>query len=412
MQGSAELSDAAITFLLSAEGEEWVRRAGELPGTERTRLADLTALRRGLSPEQAGAALEQAGLRRRATAKFRHAGLMLFTAAGLQQASGERAAEHRAGRFAGRRALDATCGIGGDALALAGTARRLFALDRDPGRLRLARHNLAACGRTAEFVAADALAPPLAPGVYDAVFCDPGRRGAEGRRIFRPEDFEPPLGAILQRYEAADLAVKVAPGIDYGPLLAGEGDRQVDEVEVVSVRGDVKEAVLWTRGLATPGVRRRASLLGAGVTLTDADAPDACPVTEPQAYIYEPDGAVIRAGLVRPLAALLGLAQIDPQIAYLTGPGAVATPFAQGFAVDEVHPFNLKALNRRLAELRVGVVELKKRGVAMEPEALRPRLKLEGASTRTVIFTRRDSGPIMLICRRLDAPTAPIDRGD
>ena len=205
----------------------------------------------------------------------------------------------------------------------------------------------------------------------------------------------------------------MAPGIGYASLLVGEHDPKVDgEVEIVSLNGDVKEAVLWTRGLATPGVRRRASLLGAGVTLTDADAPDACPVTEPQGYVYEPDGAVIRAGLVRPLAALLGLAQIDPQIAYLTGPRAAPTPFAQGFAVDEVHPFNLKALNRRLAELGVGVVELKKRGVAVEPEALRPRLKLKGTAARTVIFTRRGSDPIMLICHRLDGPAAPIDPGD
>ena len=70
----------------------------------------------------------------------------------------------------------------------------------------------------------------------------------------------------------------------------------VDEVEIVSLAGDVKEAVLWCRGLATPGVRRRATLLPTGATLTDADAPDACPVAPPGRFLYEPDGAVVRAG--------------------------------------------------------------------------------------------------------------------
>jgi len=170
-------------------------------------------------------------------------------------------------------------------------------------------------------------------------------------------------------------------------------------VELVSDHGAVKEAVLWTRGLATPGVRRRATLVDHGVSLTDADAPDSCPLRAPDAFLYEPDGAVIRATLVRPLAHLFGLAQIDPQLAYLTGPRLIATPFARAFQVDEVHPFNLKALNRRLAHLRVGTVELKKRGIALEPEALRPRLKLGGPARRTVIFTRLGADPVMLLCR-------------
>lgn len=393
-----ELSPAVLDFLLGPEGAAALARAAVLPGTERSRLADLTALRRHLPAEVAGAMLKQAGLRRRATAKFARAGAMLFTAAGLQQASAALVAAHRAARFAGQRVADLTCGIGGDALALAATAARLWALDRDPGRLRLARHNLAVHGLDAGFVVADALASPLAFGSYDAVFADPGRRGAEGRRVFDPADYAPPLDALLACYAGIDLAVKVAPGINYA-ALPGAG---IDEVEIVSLAGEVKEAVLWRGSLATPGVRRRATLLPDDATLTDADAPDACPVTAPGAYLYEPDGAVIRAGLVRPLAARLGLAQIDPQIAYLTGPGPLATPFARAFRVEEVHPFNLKALNRRLAALAVGTVELKKRGIALEPEALRPRLKLRGPHTRTVIFTRRGDEPLMIICTAPD----------
>lgn len=394
--GDTTTPDDALGFLLSAEGAHWLAVAAGLPLDERHRLASLSALRRDLPAPLAGAVLEQAALRARGAAKFSRAGQMLFTSDGLQQASGEPVAAHRAARFAGRRAADLTCGIGGDALALARTAARLLASDRDLHRLRIARHNLGVYDRAALFVCADLLALPTAPGGFDAAFCDPGRRGEEGRRIFRPEDYEPPLSAVLAAYATTDLAVKAAPGIDYAPLLA---DGRVAEVEIVSLGGDVKEAVLWTRGLATPGVRRRATLLPAARTLTDSDAPDACPVTPPQAYLYEPDGAVIRAGLVRHLAHTLGLSQIDPQIAYLTGPSPLNTPFARGFLVEEVHPFNLKALNRRLAALGVGTVELKKRGIALEPEALRPRLKLHGPERRTVIFTRRGTQPLMMICR-------------
>jgi hypothetical protein len=397
----SEIPTEIVDFLLCAEGARRLEAAATLPLTEKSRLADLSLLRRTLPPEQAGAVLEQATLRRRGGTKFTRAAAMLFTAAGLQQASAEPVAAHRAARFAGRRVADLTCGIGGDSLALAAPAARLLALDRDPSRLRLARHNLAVYERDAACICADLLASPLRAGSYNAAFCDPGRRGEEGRRIFSPADYEPPLGFILDRYGGIDLAVKVAPGINYTDLMGYDAQYQglVAEVEIVSLQGAVKEAVLWTRGLATPGVGRRATLLPADATLTDADAPDACPVTPPQAYLYEPDGAVIRAGLVRPLAQLLGLAQIDSQIAYLTGPQAIATPFARGFQIDEAHPFNLKLLNRRLAALQVGTVELKKRGIALEPEALRPRLKLHGPAARTIIFTRLGDEPRMFICR-------------
>jgi hypothetical protein len=290
---------------------------------------------------------------------------------------------------------DLTCGIGGDALALAAGAGRTLAADRDPARLLLARHNLAVYVVAAEVVVMDLLHPAVAFDADWALFIDPGRRSAGGARIFDPAAYEPPLAAIQARYAGLDRALKVAPGIDYAALP------WADEVEIVSLAGEVKEAVLWGRGLATPGVQRRATLLPAGATLTDADAPDACPVAPPGPFFYEPDGAVVRAGLVRPLAARLGLWQIDPQIAYLSGDQAVASPFLRGFAVEEAHPFNLKRLTRRLAALGVGTVELKGRGVAWEPEALRPRLKLHGPASRTVIFTRLGADPWMFLCTPL-----------
>ncbi len=379
-------------FLLSPAGQHWLAVAHALPSGPAHQMANLAYLRRDLTLDQAGAVWEQVELRRHATTKFTRAATMLFTAEALQQASGEPVARHKAARFAGHAVADLTCGIGGDTLALAAVAARCVAADRDPARLLLARHNCAVYEVAVQAVQMDAMIPALGDLAGWAVFADPGRRTG-GSRHFDPATYAPPLDGLHARYAATDLAIKVAPGIDYSVLP------WADEVEIVSLGSDVKEALLWTRGLATPGIRRRATLLPAGSTLTNADAPDACPLLPPAAYLYEPDGAVIRAGLVRPLAVLLNLSQIDPQIAYLTGPAAVTTPFARGFAVDEVHPFNLKALNRRLQELAVGTVELKKRGIALEPEALRPRLKLRGPNIRTIIFTRIGSDPWMLICR-------------
>ena len=418
--------ERAADFLLSEAAQPYLEQAAAFSLTPAYSLANLARLRSTLSPELAAAVLEQATLRQKAVSKFDRAAQMLFTADALQQASGQLPARHRARRFAGLRVADLTCGIGGDATAIAQVAAQTIATERDKVRLRFARHNLAAYGCAAHFIQSDALQPPFDISRVDAVFADPSRRG-ESRRVFNPSDYQPPLGSLYHLYGSRNLALKVAPGIDYAAL------GWPAEVEIVSVSGDVKEAVLWTGDLANNilanniplpaggagggaesrnthplptspigggvGLLCRATLLPAGDTITNADAPDECAVAPAGRYLYEPDGAVIRAGLVRNLAALLGLWQLDPQIAYLSSDAPVSTPFARRFAVEQAAPFSLKSLTARLRELGVGIAEIKKRGLDIDPDALRLRLKLHGPDTRTVILTRVGSQPMMYICQ-------------
>jgi len=384
-------------FLLSDEGTGWLERAARLPGTAASHLADLSALRRHLAPDQAAAVLEQVRLRARAAARFERAGQMLFTDAGLQQTTHPAVAARRAERFRGHAwVADLGCGLGGDTLALARVAAGVLAVDRDPIRLLFARHNAGVygLGDRISFVQADALAAPFAPQDL-TVYCDPGRRTAAGRRTFQPEDYEPPLSRLWERLAGtAGLAIKVGPGIPYETLP------WADEVEIVSLDGQVREATLWCGALATPGVRRRATLLPAGATVTDAQSAAGCPVRPAGTHLYEPDGAVIRAGLVRQVGTLLGLWQLERRIAYLSGNEQVVSPFVQGFEVLEQLPFGLKPLRRRLRELGVGVLEIKKRGVALDPDDFRRRLQLRGRESRTLILTRIGDRPVAFICRR------------
>ncbi len=385
-----------VQFLLSDEGASWLERAASLPCTPASHLADLSYLRRHLSPERAAAVLEQVQLRARAASRFERADQMLFTDAGLQQSTHPAVAAHRAERFRGRPwVADLGCGLGSDTAALAQVAGGVLALDRDAVRLSCARHNarIHGVGERTTFVQADVLSPPLCPSRL-SVFADPGRRTAAGRRTFRPDDYEPPLSPLWERWREADgLAIKVAPGIPYTALL------WANEAEAVSLQGQVKEITLWCGDLATPGVHRRATLLPSGATITDVEPQD-CPVKAVGRYLYEPDGAVIRAGLVRHAGAALGLWQLDARIAYLSGDEPLASPMVQGFEVEEQLAFGLKSLRRRLRELGVGVLEIKKRGMALEPDVFRRRLKLSGNESKTLILTRIGDKPVALLCQR------------
>jgi hypothetical protein len=324
-------------------------------------------------------------LRRRARSKVDEPARWLFTDAALQQATSAPVARSRARRFAGRDVHDVTCSVGVDLAALVPVAGRCVGSDVDPVRLAMAAHNVP----RAVLVRADALRP-VSRGA--AVFADPGRRDAAGRRRWRATDFLPPLDELAAAWPGADLAVKCAPGVDFDTLPWS------GEVELVSLDGQVREACLWTGELATPGLRRRATVLrsnGTEWTITDAD-PDSCAVVEPCEWLVDPDGAVVRAGLVRHYAARFGLSQLDERIAYLTGDEP--PPGVRAFRVLEFGHYSEKSLRQTLRRREVGRLEILVRGLDVDPNTLRPRLKLTGPHEATAVLTRIGRTPTAFVC--------------
>jgi hypothetical protein len=185
--------------------------------------------------------------------------------------------------------------------------------------------------------------------------------------------------------------VKVAPGIDYDVLAPDV------EVEVVSLRGDVKEAIIWA-GDVRRGARRTATLLPSGAVLTDEAVPP--PVVRPPGrFLLEPDGAVVRAHLVAQLAAGVGGWLLDETIAYVSADEPVPTPFGTWYEVFESLPFGLKQLRSALRAYDAGPIVVKKRGTAVQPEALRKQLKLTGSREVTVVLTRSAGRQIALIAQ-------------
>jgi len=383
-------------FLLSPDGSARLDQLTDTPITPQNHLALASDLRQEVTPGQAHALLETALLRQRAAEKFSRASQMFFTRPALEQASSEVVSAYRSARYAAagfRRVADLGCSVGGDALSLAAGAH-VIGIDRDRLRLHMARENVGVYGRENRFHPLLADLYDLPPLAVDALFFDPGRRDERGRRLYSVDDYRPPL-SLLERWLPAvpHAAVKVSPGIDYTELPAGA------EVEFISVSGEVKEAVLWF-GALDGGVQRRATLLPAGDSLTSADdTGESVPVQPPGDYLYEPDGAVIRAHLVEALAQRLGAAKIDDDIAYLTANNAQPTPFARCFAVDEALPFHLKRLRHALRRRGVGRVTIKKRGSPLEPETLQRRLRLEGEGHVILFLTHVQGEPYVLIGR-------------
>jgi hypothetical protein len=382
-----------VAYLASDAGRDAVAGAADLAGGDR--LTAVQTLRARLG-ERAAPVLETALLQQRVRGRVPDG--WLLTADAAEQATAAPVAAHRAARLAGRDVHDVTCSVGAELAALRHTASRLVGSDLDPVRLAMARVNVPGVA----LVRADALAPVTRGTVLVA---DPARRTAAGRRTWRPADFTPPLDELATTPH--DLVVSTAPGLD--PALAP----WAGEVEIVSLDGRVREAALWSPGLATAG--RRATVLstrGAGFALTDAEDDD-CPVAPVGEWIVDPDGAVVRAGLVRHYGARHGLWRLDEHLAYLSGD--TPPPGVRAFRVLEHGRYTEKALRATLRRRDVGRVEILVRGLDVDPNALRPRLRPAGSREATVVLARLATGPEAYVCEAVwdagaDRVSAASDR--
>lgn len=392
-------------------------RDGDYTATDTLKLAERLRAE-GYAPAVVNSVLTQLKLRTQAEAKFGpFVDQMIFTDAGLQQATALQVAAHHARRFirAGvDEVIDLGAGLGADALAIAGIDMPVTAVEIDETTAAATTINLMPFPHATVEVA-DATEwvehNPVAEGTVRGYWLDPARRKTLSHgtvRIFDPEAFSPPLSFV----EAlADTGY--ALGVKLGPALSHNVIPDNAEAQWVSLHGSVVEAVLWFNMAQRSDVRRAGLVITASGTAeltaaTDFGGSPTVPVAGIEGatgYLYEPDGAIIRAGLVTdvmvehfmdddPSDAQAGR-QLDEHIAYFCSDAYVSTPFATAYQIVEVLPYKIKTLRRYMKEHGVTRLDIKKRGVDVSPEELR-RTLMQGLNSKkptagqhlTLVLTR------------------------
>jgi SAM-dependent methyltransferase len=385
------LSDISLPFGLTEDA-----LAAAMSEEDPESLTAASRMRTRYGSELAAAALTQAALRRQAKAKFGDAALeMFFTRAGLEQATRPEVADHHAQRFlrAGvRRVVDLGCGIGSDSMAFARGGLDVVAVDIDPVTAAIAQANLAGSAEVICADASDVAEQLITPGV--GVFCDPARRNDHGR-VWRVEDFLPAWSIVMDLLDGERTA-----GIKLGPGLPHSLIPQAVEAEWITHRGETVELGLWAGRGSSAGRRSALIMPDARLTVTDAPPPA---VRDLGRYLYEPAGAVIRASAIPDLGNQLGAGLLHPQVAYLTSDQLSDTPFATAFEVRQRLPFHLKVLRGWVREAEIGVLEIKKRGIDVDPADLRRRLRLAGPNTATLVISPTPKAAIAAVVRRAPA---------
>ncbi|HMB70119.1 MAG TPA: hypothetical protein VKU85_12440 [bacterium] len=371
-----------LRFLASDEAFALRRELAAPPATpEPDPLRLVTALRGRVSGELARALAEQVLLERRAFAKFPDPTLLLLERVALEQATSPAIATfHAAALPRGARVVDLGCGLGADARAFARAGHAVVAVDRDPARAFLARHNLevafAEGAAGALVVAGDATALP-ARG--DVLFADPDRRRGRGR-TFALRDTSPDAATIRGLLPRFARALVKAP-----PAIPDEDVPRDASVDFLSEGGECREALLRFGEGAEPG-RVRAVLAATGETRTVPPGPRAR-VASPGAFLLDPDPALRRAGGVDGLAEELDAGRVAPDVTYLFAAAAPRTPWARAYRVLEVFAYRKRDLDRRLAADPPRELVVKQRGAGIaEADVRRGVPRSADGPARTVIL--------------------------
>ena len=363
---------------------------------------------------------------------------MFFTRLALEQATDQWVAAYKAGRFPqGAPLADLCCGLGGDLLSL---VRRgsVWAVDRNPVMTILAEANVAAvrdsvthytatenrgdayAQSAVKFDAADVTEVAGSLADVTAWHIDPDRRPA-GRRTTKLE-LHDPGPEILERLLTAcpNAAIKLAPAADLPESMWREA-----ELEWISRGRQCRQLVAWFGKLSQHPGRRRATIVKqtasedihtapsateAKVTTFVGEANVECPpASQVGRYVFEPDAAVLAAKLEGALAAEHGLSALSASAAYFTADSPCDCEALACFEVLEVMPYRVKTLRQWLAARGIGRLEVKKRGVPLDPQQVRQELltSRSGAEEVTLLLARIQGKVTAILAKRVGIISSP-----
>ncbi|MCH2201968.1 MAG: hypothetical protein MK102_08355 [Fuerstiella sp.] len=362
-------------------------------------LAVQDKLRMTFDPELVRAALTLHEARSRAKGVLPRAERLWLTVTGLQQCTHPAVATYKAERFPENvSVMDLCCGIGSDAAALA-RHRMVTALDCNETMLQRCQWNLDIWDCPAQdLVLKDARNVSLSGQMIHA---DPDRRLGRIRPVKRLEQYCPNLDWMQGvTRTAAGGAIKIGSAANFMQKFPG------CEIELVSLHGECREATVWFGQLAATE-QFRATVLPSGETIAgDPLGARANFAVQPARYLFDPDPAVVRSGLLDGVCEKLNLERLDDEEEYLTSDECPDSSFITGFEVIAVLPNSPKRLRQHLRAAPASYYEIKCRHMSIDAASVARQLPTGGTEPRVIFFLRNCGKTRIVIAKRVQRQMA------
>lgn len=351
-------------------------------------------LRDAFDDDLVRAALSVHEARQRAANLLPHADQLWMTRVGLEQCTALAVATHKAKRFSqSANVFDLCCGIGVDACAIAEHSE-VTAIDSAAAMCLRTEWNAAIWGREKNLRTQCADVTHM-HWTDKVLHVDPDRRAESDRPTKRLEFYQPDL-LWMQHVtrEAAGGGIKISPASNFLQKFPG------CEIELISLKGECREATVWFGSLGGEHAFR-ATALPSGESLS-ADPLSAWTNVVPAAaeYIFDPDPAIVRSGLIDVMAEQFSMQRLDAEEEYLTAAEYVSSGFVTGFRIEAVLSGNVRELKQYLRSNPSTHYEIKCRRIPTNADSIRRQLPTGSAAPRVIFFARISGRAAIVVARR------------
>lgn len=349
---------------------------------------------------------------------YRQEGLLMPPALSVEQASSEETArskaqligqrfQERAGSARGQLA-DLTGGMGLDSWAFSQQFEQVQYVEQQEELAKLATHNFRQLGCSNIQVhtsSAETFLNQLEASL-DVLYLDPHRRDETKNKVVLLQDCQPNVVALLPLLlqKSRQVWIKASPMLDIKGAMA-ELQQQVKEVQVVALRGEVKELLFLVESEPTADPLITAVNLTAegrkeSFSFHYSEEGNAAPaVGMPQSYLYDPGAAVRKAGAFKLPAVRFGLQKLHPHSHLYTADQFVPEFPGRSFRLVGLSKADKKAVKKLLPQ---GRVHLSVRNFPQKAELLLKKLGLqEGGEHYLFATTLADGKPQLILCEKL-----------
>ena len=325
----------------------------------------------------------------------------------MEQCSSEVTALYKASLVEGKTFADLTGGFGIDCSFLSRRFKKADYVERQAELCELAKHNFPLLGLNIEVHNEDGVEYLKRMDPVDCLFLDPARRDGHGGKTVAISDCEPDVSMLedLLVEKAKTVMVKLSPMLDLS--LALKTLKNVREVHVVSVNNECKELLLI---LQKQSISSEVSIhcehivndLHQHFVFTqEQERISDCPLTsQVEAYLYEPNASILKAGAYRSLTQSYEVKKLHPSSHLYTSSHFIEDFPGRRFQVEAVSGFGKKELKTFLQGMEKANLTI--RNFPSSVADLRKRLKLkEGGEDYIFATTLADESKILIRCKKV-----------
>lgn len=317
----------------------------------------------------------------------------------LEQSSSEQTALYKSSLIEkDSSVVDLTGGFGIDDFYFAKRARHVVHCELNSALSEIVRHNSNILGASnITFYDGNGLSYLETIKQTDVIYIDPSRRATSGR-VFLLEDCEPNVVESLDKLlsKADRIIIKAAPLLDIDAAL--KQLKHVSEVHVVSLNNECKELLFVIDKKHAGQTLIKCAVLKNGTEIFEFpyQVEKAVEISyHPFAkYLYEPDAALLKAGLFKSIAVKFGISKIHQHSHLYTSENLLPQFPGRSLKINRIQHFKGFSLDKNIKKANVVT-----RNFNQKPDQLKKKFKIQDGGDIFLYFTTDYQNlPVVLTC--------------